>query len=114
MYPTFFFAPSVCAVASVYFYATHYYMYAGVFLFSTCVLLPPMWMLFSTARKTCEKAIEEYDLYMIPSMNAETLVRGSERPLIDQQTELLRAAGQGSETPANQLLRAGQESGQDV
>ena len=40
---------------------------------------------------------------------AETLVRGSDRPSPAQQTELLRAAGQGLEAPPEQLLRATQE-----
>ena len=113
-YPTFFFAPAVCAVASVYFYATHYYMYAGVFLFSACVLLPPMWMLFSTTRKTCEKTIEEYERSMIASADAETLVRASDNPPIDHRAELLRAAGKGLETPAEELLRAGEAINKDV
>ena len=43
----------------------------------------------------------------------ETLVRASDAPPSQQQTELLRAARQGSETPSEQLLRAGKESGQD-
>jgi hypothetical protein len=37
---------------------------------------------------------------------ADTLGRSSERPSTDQQAELLRAAGQGPETPAEELLRA--------
>jgi hypothetical protein len=36
----------------------------------------------------------------------EILVRGSDRPSTNQQAELLRAAGQGPETPAEELLRA--------
>jgi hypothetical protein len=38
---------------------------------------------------------------------AETLVRASDLPPSHQQAELLRAAPQGSETPAEELLRAG-------
>jgi hypothetical protein len=44
----------------------------------------------------------------------ETLVRGSDIPVVVQQAELLRAAGQGLETPPEQLLRAGEEKRQDV
>jgi hypothetical protein len=44
----------------------------------------------------------------------ESLIRASDRPPSQQQAELLRAAGQGAETPAEELLRAGQESGRDV
>jgi hypothetical protein len=44
----------------------------------------------------------------------ETLVRGSDRSPTDQQAELLRPAGQGAETPSEQLLRATQGHGQDV
>ena len=44
----------------------------------------------------------------------ETLVRPSDRPPTDQQTELLRTAMHTQETPAEELLRAGQGSGQDV
>jgi hypothetical protein len=40
----------------------------------------------------------------------ETLVRGSDRPSTKAQSELLRAAGRGQETPAEQLLRATQEN----
>jgi hypothetical protein len=113
-YPSFFYAPAFCAVVSVCFYATHYYMYAGAFLFSACVLLPPSWMLFNTMRKTCEKTIEEYERSMIASADAETLVRGSDHPPIDHHAELLRAAGTGLETPAEELLRAGEASRQEV
>lgn len=113
-YPMFFFAPAVFAVASVCFYAAHYYMYAGALLFSACVLLPPMWMLFSTTRKTCEQTIEEYERSIIASADAETLVRASDHPLLDHRAELLRAAGKGRETPAEELLRAGVESRKDV
>lgn len=42
------------------------------------------------------------------------LVRSSDRPPIDPQADLLRAARQGQETPAEELLRAGPGSGQDV
>ena len=41
----------------------------------------------------------------------ETLVRGSDRPATAEQAELLRAAGQGAETPSEQLLRAAQGEG---
>lgn len=44
----------------------------------------------------------------------EILVRGADRPATDQQTELLRATGQGLETPPAQLLRATQNGGPDV
>jgi len=44
----------------------------------------------------------------------ETMVRASDLPPSQQEAELLRAAAQEQETPADQLLRAGQESGQDV
>jgi len=37
---------------------------------------------------------------------ADTLVRGADRPMPDQQTELLRAAGSCTQTPPEQLLRA--------
>ena len=37
-----------------------------------------------------------------------TLVRGSDAPLIEQQSVLLRPVQQGPETPPEQLLRAGQ------
>jgi len=43
-----------------------------------------------------------------------TLVRGSDPPITAPQTELLRATTQEQETPAEQLLRAGPGSGQDV
>jgi len=43
----------------------------------------------------------------------ETLVRGSESPAIEPQNELLRATGQGVETPPEQLLRAAKTTGQD-
>ncbi len=42
----------------------------------------------------------------------ETLVRGSANPPTNQ-TELLRPAGHGAETPPEQLLRAAQENRQD-
>ncbi|MCW3095799.1 MAG: hypothetical protein JWL77_1417 [Chthonomonadaceae bacterium] len=45
---------------------------------------------------------------------AETLIRGSDRPSTDQEAELLRAVLQGQETPPEQLLRAAQESRQDA
>ena len=38
--------------------------------------------------------------------DVETLVRSSDRPSSADQAELLRAAGQGNEMPAEQLLRA--------
>jgi len=41
---------------------------------------------------------------------AETLVRASDRFDTDQQSELLRAAGQSTQTPPEQLLRATQEN----
>jgi hypothetical protein len=44
----------------------------------------------------------------------ETLVRSSDLPATDGQTELLRAVRQGAETPPEQLLRATQEGRQDV
>ena len=43
----------------------------------------------------------------------ETLVRGSDRPATDRQTELLRAISPGMETPPEQLLRATQENRRD-
>ena len=44
----------------------------------------------------------------------QTLVRAAEAPPSEQQAELLRPAGQGSETPSAQLLRAAQDCGQNV
>ena len=44
----------------------------------------------------------------------ETLVRSSDQPDVDQQTELLRAAQYGKETPDEELLRAGEVSRKDV
>ncbi|MCW3055086.1 MAG: hypothetical protein JWN14_4256, partial [Chthonomonadales bacterium] len=40
----------------------------------------------------------------------ETLVRASTQPPVQQPAELLRAAQYGKETPAEELLRAGEES----
>jgi len=45
---------------------------------------------------------------------AQTLVRASERPITHCQTELLRAAGEGAETPSEQLLRAAQGNMDDA
>jgi hypothetical protein len=44
----------------------------------------------------------------------ETLLRASVFPPSHQQADLLRAAGQGAETPPEQLLRAAREDTQDV
>ena len=44
----------------------------------------------------------------------ETLVRASQQPPQEQQTELLRAAIQGPDTPPEQLLRATKEERNDV
>jgi hypothetical protein len=44
----------------------------------------------------------------------ETLVRASDAPPSQQQTELLRAAQYGKETPAEELLRATTRDGQDT
>jgi hypothetical protein len=44
----------------------------------------------------------------------ETLVRASDLPTSHQQANLLRAAPQGSETPAEELLRAATTTGQDA
>ncbi len=46
--------------------------------------------------------------------DVETLVRASNLPPSHQQAELLRASGQGAETPAEQLLRAAQGEERDV
>jgi hypothetical protein len=72
-------------------------------------------------KKVAEKAMSEVliTLDVVPLTRAnmgdlsapDTLVRASEAP---SQTELLRAAAQGQETPAEELLRAGEENGQDV
>lgn len=45
--------------------------------------------------------------------DAETLVRGSDCPAVDQHAELLRAAQHGPQTPADQLLRATKTNKQD-
>jgi len=45
-------------------------------------------------------------------LSDETLVRPSQMPPTQQQTELLRAAQYGKETPIEELLRAGGESRQ--
>jgi len=45
---------------------------------------------------------------------AETLVRGSDRPKTAEQIELLRAVRQSPASPPEQLLRATQENRQDV
>ena len=44
----------------------------------------------------------------------ETFVRGSDRPAAAEQAELLRAVGHAPDTSPEQLLRAAQESRQDV
>ena len=44
----------------------------------------------------------------------DSLVRASDLPPVQPQTELLRAAGKGSETQSELLLRAVQGDGQDV
>jgi len=44
----------------------------------------------------------------------ETLLRGSNRPAIDSQSDLLRATGQETEAPSEQLLRATPGNRQDT
>jgi hypothetical protein len=69
--------------------------------------------MFSKANKIEAVApITRYNTGQLPEV--ETLVRGSDRPPTDHQAELVRAAGQRPETPAEELLRAGQESDQDI
>ncbi len=46
-------------------------------------------------------------------LSEQNMVRPSDLPHSQQQAELLRAATHGPETPAEELLRAGQESDQD-
>jgi hypothetical protein len=88
----------------------NYFLALAVFLGGICLTI--MWVgqaMFTKARK-----IEPVELVTRHNTGhlseVETLVRGSDRPPTDQQAELLRAAGQGAETPPEQLLRAGQEN----
>jgi len=52
------------------------------------------------------KPLTDRNVHLLPP--EDTLVRGSDAPLLEQQSVLLRAVQKGSETPSDQLLRAGQ------
>jgi len=56
--------------------------------------------------------ITRQNTHLLPTRTS--LVRASDAPASDSQAELLRAAGQGTETPAEQLLRAGEMSSYDA
>ena len=50
--------------------------------------------------------LTDRNVHLLPPQD--TLVRGSDAPLLEQHSALLRAVQKGSETPLDQLLRAGQ------
>ena len=77
----------------------------------TCISAARHW--FKESKQTAPVALlTKSSAKFLPEV--ETLVRGSDRPATAEQAELLRAAGQGAETPAEQLLRAVRGEGQDV
>ena len=69
-----------------------YFLWTGLYLLNTA----------SDGERV--EVITEQNAHRLPP--AESLVRASDLPPSHQQTELLRAAPQGSETPPEELLRA--------
>ena len=83
-----------------------YFLVLGAILSVTCLAI--IWLgksMFKKAQRVEPVALLKRQS-VIPLPEAETLVRASDLPPSHQQDELLRAAPQGSETPAAELLRA--------
>ena len=113
---------SVClviwAVLSPLFYE-QFYLMAGRkgtghftdWLFSVaCFLVPLLLVSISSTRKVIVKTRDQYfpptDTNNADLPARQTLVRASSEPMQVQQAVLLRAATEGQETPAEQLVRA--------
>ena len=105
VYPTFFAAPIVCLLASVYFVTQRYFAYAIGFVVMAGMLLPPMWMCYKSSRKNCEEAITAYDEYMAAPAGKEALLRPSSGESGDRVEEMLRPAKEEREAYRETLLR---------
>lgn len=94
-----FLTPTIFIIAALNFHRQGHAVAAYLFLFIACLFLIPQGIAFYMMRTLCAEAIEKYEQIEYQHRDTLTSVRGFELPIAQQQTELLRAAGQRAETP---------------